>query len=411
MAFAFSDLQSEVKRRATKDQGGSSFDTGIKNIINTSMWRIAREARWRQLRRSTTFDTVASYSTGSGAGTFTNNSKNVTITGSTFITNDIRIGRYIRLSGSNKFYKIATITGETTLTIDQVYDGTTTSVGTYSISSQEEYVLPIQIGHSCFLWHRAYGYPVLMDYVPAMEFYRAGALDTMENIPLAYRTWGNDSVIEQLKAPSAITISSSSSSDTSISTTVFGIVSGYPDYEIITTNASNGTTSVTGSKTFSSIERFVCNSTRIGRITATGNTANTTVAVIPVGFTTVGANYTRIQIYPLANRVFPINVLYYKLPFQLVNDGDVPELGEEFAEAIILLSVAKLKAEQNMKEDTDFIQLYKDEIDSLKRINVDKIDWLQKLQKPMGDYPNWYTGGLRYAQVGNTGMYGPRVGM
>src|SRR5882672_11647535 len=100
MAFAFSDLQVEVKRRATKNQGGTTFDTGIKNMINTSMWRVAREARWRSLRRTATFNTITTYTTGTGACTVTNSSKSVTVTGATFLTDDIRIGRYIKFTGS-----------------------------------------------------------------------------------------------------------------------------------------------------------------------------------------------------------------------------------------------------------------------------------------------------------------------
>lgn len=410
MAFAFSDLKSEVKRRATKNQGGTQFDIGIANVINTSMWRIAREARWRTLRRATTFNTVAPYSTGTGAASLVNGSKNVTVTGATFLTDDVRIGRYITFSGSNKYFKIATITGETTLTLDQSFDGTTSTTRTYGILGQEEYVLPIQIGHSAFFWHRGYGFPQPMSYVPAQQFYQAGIIDTLQNIPLSYRMWGVDSCLEQLKSSSAITISSSSSSDTSISLTVFGIVSGYPDYEIIATNGSNGTTTVTGTKTFSSIERIVKNQNTIGRITCTANSANVTVAVLPVGNTTTGPYYTKVQLYPLPNIVFPINCFYYKLPYQLINDGDVPELGEEFSEAIILLSVAKLKAEQNMKEDADYFKFYQDEINNLKSTNTDKIDWAPHLMRPNEGYGINYTGGLRFAQIGNSGMYGPPQG-
>ena len=73
MAFTFSDLKVEVKRRATKNQGGTQFDSGIANTINTSMWRVAREARWRSLRRTATFNTVTTYTTGTGAVTATLN--------------------------------------------------------------------------------------------------------------------------------------------------------------------------------------------------------------------------------------------------------------------------------------------------------------------------------------------------
>jgi hypothetical protein len=406
MAFTFLDLQTEVARRATKNQGGTQFTTGIKNTINTSMWRVAREARWRSLRRTTTFNTVTTYTTGTGAAAIANGSKNVTVTGATFLTDDIRIGRYIKFTGSSKFFKIVTITGETTLTIDQNFDGTTLTAGSYSILPQEEYVLPIQIGHSAFFWHRQYGRPYQMIYNPAQEFYTSGALDIMTNIPVNYRMWGMDSTLEQLKQPSVITISSSSSSDTNIPVTIFGIVSGYPDYEIITTNSSNGTTTVAGSKSFSSVERISKNSNTIGRITCTANTANVTVGVLPVGNTTTGPNYAKIQLYPLPNAIFPINCFYYKLPYQLVNDGDISELGEEFSEAIILLATAKLKAEQNQEEDADYFKFYMDEIASLRKTNVDKIDFTPSLKRPEGQVSNLYTGIFSPIQTGSGGMFG-----
>lgn len=406
MAFTFADLQTEVLRRATKDQGGTQFTAGIKNVINTSMFRVAREARWRPLRRSITFNTTTSYSTGSGAVAATNGLTTVTVTGATFITNAITVGRLIQISGSTKVFTITSITGETTLVLDQTYDGTTTTVGTYSILPRASYTLPIQIDHRAFFWHRQYGRPFLMNYVPSQEFYESGALDTQVNIPTNYMMWGNDWAIDQLKAASVITISSSSSSDTNIAVTVFGTVAGYPDYEIITTNASNGTTATAGSKSFTFVERVVKNQNTVGRITCTANTVNTTVSVLPVGNTTTGPQYSKIQLFPLPNAVFPINCFYYKVPYQLINDGDVPELGEDFTEAIILLAVCKLKAEQNQKEDADFFKLYDNEIESLKATNVDKIDWKPNLHRPGQPNANLFNGVFSPVQTGNSGMYG-----
>lgn len=407
MATAFSDLQTEVLRRALRNQGGGQFTTAIKNSINYSMWRIARDAKWRTLRRTTTFNTVTTYSKGTGAAHLTNGSLNFSVTGATFLTDDIRIGRYIKFDGSVIYFKISTITSETAGTLDQVWDGTTTTTAAYAISPQEEYVLPIQIGHSAFLWHRKYGMPKQMKYIQAQDFYGAGVLDILTNIPVAYRMWGVDSCLEQVKSPSVITISSSSSSDTNIGVTVFGIVSGYPDYEIITTNGSNGTTTVNGAKSFSSVERITKNSNTIGRITVTTNTANVTVGVLPVGSTTTGPMYSKVQVYPLPNSIFPINVYYYKLPYQLVNDGDVPEIGEEFSEAIILLASAKMKAEQNQVEDAQqFMELYADEIKSLKQTNLDKIDYKAILKHAGENDDDQFQGGLRWAQVGGSGQYG-----
>lgn len=407
MAFTFLDLQSEVKRRATKNQGGTQFDTGIKNVINTSMWRIAREAKWRSLRRETFFRTIRNYTVGTGAVTVNTNTTTVTVGGATLVTDGIRVGRLVNLPGSNKTFKIITVSGETTFSIDQVSDGTNTTTGAYSILGQGEYVLPIQVGHSAFLWHREYGYPFQMTYVPTQEFFSDGVDDTTENIPIAYKMWGVDSALAQPRADSAVTISSSVSTDTSIAVTVFGTVAGYPDYEIINTNSSNGTTASAGSKLFTYIERITKNQSTTGRITCTTNSAPTvTVAVLPVGATTTGPLYTKVQVYPLPNAVIPIQVYYYKLPFQLINDGDVPELGEQFSEAIILLSTSKLKAEQNQKESVDFMGLYQDEIRSLKNTNVDKIDFFPKLKRPYGTLGD-FTGGLRDSQIGNSGLYGP----
>lgn len=407
MAFDYAAMQAEVLRRALRNQGGGQYTTAIQNAINLSMWRIARENKWRTLRRTATFNTVTTYNTGTGHATATNGSKNFSVVGATFLTDDIRIGRYIKFDGSVIYFKIATITSETAGTLDQVFDGTTGSTLGYSILPQEEYVLPIQIGHSAFLWHRKYGMPKQMKYVPAQDFYQAGVLDILTNIPVAYRMWGMDACVEQVKAPSILTISSSSSSDQGIAVTVFGTVSGYPDYEVITTNASNGTTTVNGAKSFSAVERIVKSSATVGRITITANSANVTVGVLPVGNTTTGPYYTKVQVYPLPNSVFPINCYYYKLPYQLVNSGDVPEIGEEFSEAIILLATAKMKAEQNQSQDAgNFMGLYKDEIDSLKKTNLDKIDWKMILKNPGDGMVDQWNGGLRFAQVGSSGQYG-----
>jgi hypothetical protein len=123
--------------------------------------------------------------------------------------------------------------------------------------------------------------------------------------------------------------------------------------------------------------------------------------------TTTGPMYQKVQLYPLPNWIFPIYVDYYKLPYQMVNNGDVPEIGEDFTQAIILLAVARLKAEQNQAQDSaNFMQLYQQEINSLKKTNLDKIDWKMILKRAGNDGGDAYTGGLRYSQIGGSGQYG-----
>lgn len=408
--FTFAQLQDEVKRRATRDQSGTTYTNPTKNIINTSLFRVARECPWRVLRRSAFFSTETSYSTGTGAVSVTNGSNSFSVTGATFITDNIQVGRKVKFGTDSGYYTIRTITSETAGTLDRLYAGTTSTTTSYQILPTEVYNLPVQVNPTRdFLWHNAYGYPMKLEYVTEQEFRGYNVNDTNVAKPVAYRMWGQDMVITQLVQPSVIRVVSSSASDTSKNITVFGIVSGYPDYEVIVTN---GTSAVSGSKSFSSVERVVKDSTTVGRITVDANSGADIVAVIPVGLTTLGIFYPKVKLYPLPDGIYPINVEYYKDPWALVNDTDIHEMGQDFDEAIILLAVAKIKYESSMLDDGDkFFLLYKDEIASLRRTNMDKIDGFFTLKRPqdsLGGRNSRISRGLSYLQLGN-GNFGPSV--
>lgn len=408
MSYTFSDLQTEVKSRATLSESSTNFDTQVKNAINTSLFRTARETNWKNLRRKYYFNTEASYDTGTGAVTLVNNSANVTVTGATFITDGIKIGRYVSLDSSTIPYKIIAITGETTFTVDRVFDGTGTATGSYNIYGQGDYVPIITSGKIAFLWHEAYGYPYIMSYVDDFNFYNSGVTQFNEDTPVVWKQWGTTSVIEQPYAASVMTVSSSSSSDTNIPITVYGTVSGYPDSETITTDSSNGTTTVNGSKSFDadSITRVTKGSQSIGRITVTSNSANVTVSVIPVGDTIGQTEYLKISIFPFPDSVIPINVTYYEDPVRLVNDNDMHILGHEFDEAIICRAVAILNYSQSKKQGDYFIKLWADEIRSLKIRNMDNVlSWFPRMYPvgmSMNTNPHPF---LNYSQLG--GAYGP----
>lgn len=373
MSLTFSDLVSEVRARTTLNKTDTQFITTIKNTLNSSLFRVSREANWRCLRREATFETTASYTTGSGACSVTNNSKNVTITGATLLTDGIQVGQRIQISGSSKTFTIKTITGETTLTLNVAYDGTTSSTRTYTIFGRETYNLPIQSGRIYALWHEDFGYPFVMRYIKSLDFYSFNESLSDSDTPTLWRQWGVDSVLAQPKQAGVLSLTSSSSSDTSINVTVYGTVSGYPDYETITTNSSNGTTASVGSKSFSEIERIVKETSSVGRLTLTADSGNTTVGVLPVGDREAGLSYLKVQIFPFPSRVFPITVLHYKDPSRMVLDRDVHELGAEFDEAILHLTCSKLSYAQSKDEGDKFLALYADEIKNLKKYNSDVI--------------------------------------
>jgi hypothetical protein len=381
MSYLFSELQDEVKRRATRDQGGTQFDTAIKNAINTSLFRLGRECPWLQMRRKHTFATVGTYTIGTlvavnGSNVFNGSAFPYTA----FLTN-MTVGRRIKIGSSTQRYVVTEINGDMQFKTNLNYDGVSASGLSYMLYGQEEYNMPEQLGRVGGIWHEKLGFPYLMEYTTDLDFYSASSPIENQYIPIYYRMWGENWVIQQPFSPSVVTVVSSSVTDgTSVTITVTGDVAGYPDTETITTN---GTTSVSGSKVFQNIERVSKNATSVGRITVSTNSTNCTVAVLPTGLTTSGMQYRKIQVWPLPSDVFNINVQYYKEPYRLVNDGDIHELGMEFDEAILLLACSKIKYAENQKEAQNFFSLYKDELAVLRRYNMDRnLDWRPILKRP-----------------------------
>lgn len=111
--------------------------TGVcENVI---LWDSSAQPSWAPPAGSSAVEQKPIYNTGSGAVSVTNGSVNVTITGATLQTDGVEVGRKIQIGDSSTQFIIASITGQTTLTLDQNFDGTTATDASYSIS-------PIQIG-------------------------------------------------------------------------------------------------------------------------------------------------------------------------------------------------------------------------------------------------------------------------
>lgn len=396
--FTYEDLQNEVKRRAVRNQAGTEFDEAIKNIINTSVFRISREANWRSLRRKTYFTTKSSYNSGSNYITVTNSSTAVTISNTTanWYTDKIEVGRRVKFGTDSWYYTIRALSTSTAMAIDLAYRGTTSTRTTYEIYPQEEYNLPIQVDHRAFLWHEDFGYPYKMYYIPDQTFLETGVDLIEKNTPTHYRMWGEDTVMAQPPTSTPLLVTWSSATDVSTQITVFGKVAGYPNYETINVSASKTTLQ------FESVERISKDRLTYGTLTVTSSRGSYTVAVLPAGDTTAAVKYSKVQIFPLPTRNFDINVYYYKDPYRLVNSDDIHELGHEFDEAIILLSVAKIKFQESQAEGDRYFQMYEDEIKNLKKTNTDKIDWLPVLKRPYDNRSDPYVvRNLLYRQAGS----------
>ena len=412
MSLTYIDLQNEVKRRATLDESGTQFDTATKNMINLALIRIANEACWTSLRRTGLITTTGDYETGTvdcteDSSTWSGTTTEWLTTANASKDRRIAINDSDASDPSRKLYTISAIASDTSLTTLEPYDSTTDTDMSYKILGQEIYTLPIQTSRPAVLWHEAYDYPYMLSYMTEREFLGNNLDLSTSDIPTHYRMWGEDWIINQPKTAGVLRISSSSTSDTGKEITVFGTVSGYPDYETITTNSSLGTTAVSGSKSFTTVERIVKGASTIGRITVDADSANTTIAVLPVGDTTSGIMYKKIQLWPPPDDTYYINVLYYKEPYRLVNDNDVHELGQDFDECIIMLAASKLQGQQSKKEAKEFFAYYRDELKVLRRKNVDRLDWLPRLKSSNDRGSNSFTKNVSYKQIGP--HFGPRV--
>lgn len=208
-----------------------------------------------------------------------------------------------------------------------------------TVASQREYIIPTgnDIDKINNLWHEVNDSFEPIPIASHNDYYRSNLSSTETS------TYPNFAVIEQkigmLAQPESagpLTVVSSSSADVSIATTVFGLVSGYPDSETITTNATNGTTGSVGSKSFSKVYGFIKSATTTGRITLTS--PPNTIAVIPAGKQTQEARYYSILLHPIPDSVQTIKYFYKRKQAALTNDNDFSILSDDHDNAILLLA-------------------------------------------------------------------------
>ncbi len=376
----FSDLITEVRRRTLTDSGGATFETQAKRWLNLAQQHIRGEALWKILRLKRTFSTVGNYTTGT-IDAITNGATTVNGTDTLWVTGGIIPGRRIKINDDTQSRVIATVTAEGTLTLESGYGGTTSSTGslTYTILGEEEYRLPFDWGDIGIFWHEGFGYPFEMAPITDREFYDSVFSLDFSTRPEVYRLWGEDGVEAQPTSASVLTVSSSSAADTSQTVRIEGLVSSLPDFEDFTLN---GTSDVVGSKSFSRVDRVVKSASTTGRIIVTSNSANITIVTLPAGDILRTMSFYRIQLWPIPDDVYVINVQTYDRLKDLVDDNDVSALGQEFDEALILWSTyIGRKYDQDIPAATQVRQDYFGEIRRLKAQNNRNADRIFRFQE------------------------------
>lgn len=155
--------------------------------------------------------------------------------------------------------------------------------------------------------------------------------------PYVWAVYGYESVRAQPSTAGTISIVSSSASDTTGKVRINGVVGSINDTELLTLN---GTTTVTGTKSFSSVHTLAKDSTTIGGITVTSNGApSATLAIIsPNAYVEERQPF---YLYPIPSAVLTYRVRNVRRPRQLINSQDFPDFPTAFHEMILLSALVR----------------------------------------------------------------------
>ena len=213
-------------------------------------------------------------------------------------------------------------------------------------ASQEAYALPKLVGETYKIKSSASPYDITV--VSEDLFDRNVPNPTTTGNPEIARLFEMVGVETQPTSASAVTVASSSASDTTQTVLIKGLVSGQVDYEEL---ALNGTSQVTGSKQFSEIYAVSKSDVTVGRISVLSNGATVTNATIPTQDKVV--RMRRLRLYPIPSSTLTITVKCFGLSPELTRayeDTEIPPrwdyVVDQFAYAYMLQTKGKEQLEE-----------------------------------------------------------------
>lgn len=276
----------------------------IKDAIQTCLYR-ATAIDLPYLMTDGSITTVAPYSTGTAS--ITNGSSSVT--GTTTVWTAAMVGRKVRFGSDTAWYRIATRTSNTAITLENVYQGTTNTTATYEIY-KDEYKLPTD-----------------MDVFKVMRQIENGlALTDIENTAFDMTL-----PVPSAKGDPGYSIVAGTKLDTYTTGTVS-----------ITVNTATLTGSGTSWTTVEGLDKG--SKVVIGNYVYTVKSidSDTQITIYELASVTATAstytisldNYI-IQFEPYPDSEQNIYFKYQRLPFPLINDYDVPDLPDQWHHILI----------------------------------------------------------------------------
>ncbi len=272
--------------------------------------------------------TVAPYET--GTVTVTNNSKTVTGSGTTFTT--AMVGRKLRVTGQNAYYRISAYVSATEVTLETVFQGDTESGATYEIF-KDEYRLPADMDT----------YKVMRQIEDSQSIVdiEKTAFDIYEPAPIAKGS-PRFSILNGTKLD---TYSTGTISGTVNLSVITGVSTAWTGVE----GLGRGTRIVVGTVVYT--VKSVDSDTQITIYELISSTFSGSTYAVHLD------NYI-IQFFSIPDAIENIYFKYQRLPFPLINDQDIPDLPERYHSILITAGLIWAWATKDKKESVVQVALF-----------------------------------------------------
>lgn len=175
-----------------------------------------------------------------------------------------------------------------------------------------------------------------LDYLPESDVEWLNPDLSQTGTPSGWGIYGLEFIRAQPTSASVVTVVSSSASDTTQMVRINGIVSGARDTELL---SLNGTTSVPGSKSFSSIHSIAVNSACVGRVTSTSNSGGVTLSVVAPGLFV--DQKQPLYLWPIPDATISYRVRGYRAPRAMINAEDFPDMPDTYHELVLIGAIIR----------------------------------------------------------------------
>ena len=207
--------------------------------------------------------------------------------------------------------------------------------------------------------------------VSARQLHPSGARWNTDQDTQRFVLWGRTSVANQPSASSTISIVSSSAADNIAGKAIIvcGITASGVEEESIT---PNGTSAATSTKSFTKILSVTKSAAWTGTMTMTSNSgAVTNLTLLPTEY---GRSYQQMFLLGAPTPGDIIEYRFYRLPRQLVNDNDIPNIPPGHEQLLVwdtLLAIGAYDSRLDAARKTEWSERQREALKSLREATLE----------------------------------------